>query len=64
MDELQEGDKIWVEMPEGEAAAAVYVGEAELTFGGVPSCYVVYADGQGAAVEMMRVLPREDSEQA
>ena len=65
MDVMQEGDKVWVEQADGSTKAAVYVGEAEQSswFGGVPRAYVVYPDtGEGAAVEVMRVVPRDDDE--
>jgi hypothetical protein len=67
MDVMQEGQKVWVEMADGKAAAAVYVGEADQAtwFGGVPRAYVVFPEtGEGQAVELMRILPREDSEEA
>ena len=67
MDVMQEGQKIWVEQADGSTTAAVYVGEAEQSswFGGVPRAYVVYPEtGEGEAVEVMRIVPVEDSEEA
>ena len=66
---MEEGQKIWVEQAGGrEARPGVYVGESEEVFGGVPRAYVVYPDtGEGEAVELMRIIPRDDdggSEQA
>ena len=62
MDTLQEGDRVWVEQPDGSQRAAIYVGEAEASwFGGAPGVYVMYPDTRsGEEVAMMRVVPRED----
>ena len=63
MDVMQEGQKIWVEQPDGSQTPAVYVGEAEQAswFGGAPRAYVVYPEtGEGEAVEVIRILARED----
>ena len=66
MDALHEGQKVWVEQPDGTATAAVYVGEADQStwFGGTPRCYVVYPETQsGEEVEALRVVPREDDDE-
>lgn len=62
MSEMREGEKVWVEQADGSQREAVYIGEAEQSwFGGAPSAYVVYEDDRsGEAVEMMRIVPRED----
>jgi len=62
MDVLQEGQKIWVEQPDGSQRAGIFVGEAQATwFGGSPGCYVVYPDTRsGEEVAMMRIVPRDD----
>ena len=64
MDELKEGDKIWVEQADGSQRAGIFVGEAEGTwFGGSVGAYVVYPDTKsGEQVAMMRVLPRDDAD--
>jgi hypothetical protein len=62
MDELREGHKVWVEQQDGSQRAAIFVGEAEVSwFGGGPGAYVVYTDTrQGEEVSMMRVVARDD----
>lgn len=62
MHQLKEGDKVWVEQPDGGQRAGIFVGEAPDTwFGGTPGAYVVYPDTkQGEEVAIMRVVPRED----
>ena len=63
MDVIQEGEKIWVEQADGSTTPAIFVGEAEQTtwFGGPERAYVVYPEtGEGEAVEVMRILRRED----
>ena len=64
MDELHEGQKIWVEQPDGSQRPGVYVGEAESTwFGGPAGAYVAYPDTKsGEAVAIMRIVPRDDNE--
>ena len=60
---FQEGQKIWVEQPDGTQRAAIFVGEAGLGswFGGAPDVYVVYPDTRsGEEVAAIRVLPRDD----
>jgi hypothetical protein len=61
VDELHEGQKIWVEQPDGSQRAGIFVGEAEGTwFGGSVGAYVVYPDTRsGEEVQMMRIMPRE-----
>ena len=63
---MENGDRIWVEQEGGQQRAAIYAGESEEQFGGgMPRAAVVYEDGQGELVDMMRVVPRDDdSEQA
>jgi hypothetical protein len=62
MDELQEGQKVWIEQPDGSQRPAIYVGVAEASwFGGTPGAYVVYPDTrQGEEVATMRIIPREE----
>jgi hypothetical protein len=64
MDTLQEGQKIWVEQPDGSQRAGIFVGEAEASwFGGSPGAYVVYPDTKsGEEVALMRIVPRENDE--
>jgi hypothetical protein len=62
MDDYHEGQKIWVEQPDGSQRAAIFVGQAEQAtwFGGGPGVYVVYPDTRsGEEVAAMRVLPRD-----
>ena len=61
MDPLHEGQKVWVEQPDGSQRAAIFVGEAEMSwFGGTPGVYVVYPDTRsGEEVAMHRVFARE-----
>ena len=63
MDELHEGQKIWVEQPDGSQRAGIFVGEAEGTwFGGGVGAYVVYPDTRsGEEVQLMRIMPRDDA---
>jgi len=58
---FHEGQKVWVEQGDGSQRAAIFVGEAELSwFGGAPGVYVVYPDSRsGEEVEMARVVPRD-----
>jgi hypothetical protein len=62
MEPLHEGQKVFVEQPDGSARPAVFVGEATDTwFGGPPGVYVAYPDTRSAEeVEMSRVVPRDD----
>jgi len=64
MDPLQEGQKIWVEQADGSRRAAIFVGEAALSwFGGSPGVYVAYPDSNsGEEVAIVRVVPRDDDE--
>ena len=59
---FQEGQKIWVEQPDGSQRAGIFVGEAAQSwFGGGPGAYVVYPDTRaGEEVAMMRIVQRED----
>ena len=63
---MEKGDKIWVEQEGGGQRAAVFASVFEEQFGGgMPRAAVVYENGEGELVDMMRVLPRdEDSEEA
>jgi len=58
---LHEGQKIWVEQPDGSQRAGIFVGEAEDTwFGGTPGAYVVYPDTRsGEEVAIARIVPRD-----
>lgn len=60
--QFHKGDPVWVIEADGSPRAAEYVGEGELSawFGGPPTVFVVYPDtGDGQAVEVERVIPRE-----
>ncbi len=60
---FEQGQKLWVMGPEGEARPAIYVGEGENAtfFGGPPLAYIVFADTrEGAEVELDRLTPREE----
>lgn len=60
---FEQGQKLWVMGPEGEARPAIYVGEGENAtfFGGPPLAYVVFADTrEGAEVELDRLTPRDE----
>jgi len=62
-DPFHEGQRIWVQMPDGSARPGIYVGGAELAtwFGGAPRAYVVYPESrEGEEVEVDRVTPREE----
>ena len=64
MDTFREGQRIWVEQPDGSQRAGIFVGEAEASwFGGSPGVYVVYPDTRvGEEVAAMRVVARDDGE--
>ena len=64
MHTLREGQKIWVEQPDGSQRAGVFVGEASASwFGGTPGAYVAYPDTHsGEEVAIMRIVPRDDPE--
>jgi len=64
VDELREGQRIWVEQPDGSQRAGIFVGEAEASwFGGGPGAYVVYPDTRsGEEVAILRIVPRDDDE--
>ena len=52
---MEEGDKIWVEQPDGSQRAGI--------FGGSVGAYVVYPDTKtGEQVAMVRVMPRDEGE--
>jgi hypothetical protein len=63
VDALHEGQRVWVEQPDGSQRAAIFVGEAEASwFGGAPGVYVVYPDSRsGEEVAIVRVVPRDDA---
>ena len=63
MDAFHEGQRVWVEQPDGSVRAAIFVGEAEMSwFGGSPGVYVVYPDSRsGEEVAIVRVVPRDDA---
>jgi hypothetical protein len=62
MSGFREGQRIWVEQPDGSQRTGIFVGEAEATwFGGAPGAYVVYPDTRaGEEVAMMRIVPRDE----
>jgi hypothetical protein len=64
VDDLREGQRIWVEQDDGSQRAGIFVGEAQQSwFGGTPGAYVVYSDTRvGEEVAIMRIVPREDGE--
>ena len=60
---FQEGQRVWVEQPDGTWRPGIFVGEAGNAswFGGQPDAHVVYPDTKsGAEVSVMRITPRED----
>jgi hypothetical protein len=60
---FHEGQPVWVIQADGSQRAAEYVGGAETSawFGGAPTVFVAYPDTKsGEAVEVDRVIPRED----
>ena len=60
---FHKGQDVWVMQADGTQRPAEYVGEAETSawFGGPPQVIVVYPEERrGEAVEMDRVLARED----
>jgi hypothetical protein len=62
MSSLHEGQRIWVEQPDGSRRPGIFVGEAEDTwFGGAPGAYVVYPDTRsGEEVAISRIIAREE----
>jgi hypothetical protein len=62
MDELREGQKIWVEQADGTQRAGIFVGEAQQSwFGGMPGAYVAYPEsGAGEEVAISRIVPRDE----
>ena len=59
MDELREGQSIWVEQADGSQRPGIFVGE-DTWFGGSPGAYVVYPDTRsGEEVALMRIVPRD-----
>jgi hypothetical protein len=61
--QFRTGERVWVIEPDGSQRAAEYVGEGETSawFGGPPTVFVVFEDTrEGAAVEISRVVPREE----
>jgi hypothetical protein len=61
---FHKGEPVWVVQSDGSRRAGEYVGEGEMSawFGGAPTVIVVFPDTQtGAAVEVDRVIPREES---
>ena len=61
MDTFHEGQKVWVEQPDGSQRPAIFVGEAEASwFGGAPGAYVVYPETRsGEEVAIARILLRD-----
>ena len=64
MSAFREGQRVWVEQPDGSHRPGIFVGEAEATwFGGAPGAYVVYPDTRdGEEVDLMRIVIRDDAE--
>ena len=64
MSAFREGQRVWVEQPDGSQRPGIFVGEAEATwFGGAPGAYVVYPDTRdGEEVDLMRIVIRDDAE--
>jgi hypothetical protein len=64
MSAFREGEKVWVEQPDGSQRPGIFVGEAEATwFGGAPGAYVVYPDTrEGEEVDLMRIVARDGGE--
>jgi hypothetical protein len=64
MDTFREGQRIWVEQPDGSQRAGIFVGEAEASwFGGGPGAYVVYPDTRsGEEVAILRIVARDDDD--
>ncbi len=61
--QFHKGQPVWVIGEDGSERAAEYVGEGETSawFGGPPTVIVIFADTKtGAAVEVDRVIPRQD----
>ena len=64
---FHEGQRIWIEQPDGSQRAGVFVGDAQTAswLGGQAGAYVVYADTRsGDEVALMRITPREDEDDA
>ena len=64
---FHEGQRIWIEQPDGSQRAGVFVGDAQTAswLGGQAGAYVVYADTRsGEEVALMRITPREDEDDA
>jgi hypothetical protein len=63
MEGFHEGQKVWVEQPDGSQRPGVFVTDAEIPglLGGPPAAYVVYPDTRsGEEVSLLRVTPREE----
>jgi hypothetical protein len=62
VDELREGQPIWVEQSDGSQRKAIFVGEAPQSwFGGMPGAYVVYPDTRsGEEVAVIRIVARDE----
>jgi hypothetical protein len=63
MEGFHEGQKVWVEQPDGSQRPGVFVTDAEIPglMGGPPAAYVVYPDTRsGEEVSLLRVTPREE----
>jgi hypothetical protein len=62
--QFHQGQAVWVVAESGELVPAEYVGEGETSawFGGPPTVLVVFTETRtGAAVEVDRVIAREDA---
>ena len=67
MEGFHEGQRIWIEQPDGSQRPGIFVSDAENAswFGGQPAAYVVYHDTRsGEEVAFMRITPREDDGEA
>jgi hypothetical protein len=63
MEGFHEGQKVWVEQPDGSQRPGVFVADAEIPglVGGPSAAYVVYPDTRsGEEVSLLRVTPREE----
>jgi len=62
-----EGQRIWIEQPDGSRRPGSFVGDAQNAswFGGQTGAYVVYADSRsGEEVSTMRITPRDEEVEA
>jgi hypothetical protein len=60
---FHEGQKVWVEQPDGSQRPGVFVADAEIPglVGGPSAAYVVFPDTRsGEEVSLLRLTPREE----